>query len=41
VGVRLIFRADDGVTVSVIAVGQRDKLPVHDTTVQRNVDQIK
>jgi hypothetical protein len=31
---------DGVVTVSVIAVGKRDKLAVYDTAAQRDVDQI-
>ena len=40
-GYRLIYRVDDDVvTVSVIAVGKRDKLAAYDAAAQRNDDQI-
>ena len=41
-GYRLIYRVDDDVvTVSVIAVGKRDKLAAYTTAGQRLSDQIK
>lgn len=41
-GYRLIYRVDDDVvTVSVIAVGKRDKLAAYTTAGQRFSDQIK
>ena len=40
-GYLLIYRVDDDVvTVSVIAVGKRDKLAAYDAAAQRNDDQI-
>lgn len=40
-GYRLIYRVDDDVvTVSVIAVGKRDKLAVYDAAAKRNGEQI-
>lgn len=41
-GYRLIYRVDDDVvTVSVIAVGKRDKLAAYTTAGQRSSDQIE